>query len=67
MMKSTKFYKELYMKKICSELIKRYNMEEQEIKNLLETYSFDELINENEDYFFYQSPEYWVEYLVSPL
>jgi len=59
--------RELYLKGISDELMSRYKLTNKEIQNLFEEYSFYELIDENEDYFFYQSPEYWVDYLVSPL
>lgn len=58
----------LYRRKIKEILLNKYKMTSKEVDDLFIQFNeLEDLININEDYFFYQSPEYWADYLATPI
>lgn len=54
-----------YLEKIKKELITKYKLNDVNALEKLRQYDYlSEIIEYYEDYFFYQSPEYWADYLM---
>lgn len=54
-----------YLEKIKKELITKYKLNDVNALEKLRQYDYlSEIIESYEDYFFYQSPEYWADYLM---
>lgn len=55
-----------YLEKIKEKLIIKYNLDGNLALRKLEEYNYlNEIIEFDIDYFYYQSPEYWADYLMS--
>lgn len=56
---------ESYRKAIFAYLQSTYNYEEALVHNLLTLYNLEEMAKTRPEHFYYQSPEYWAEFLLS--
>lgn len=55
---------QLYKKVITNYLNEIYNLNYEQINNLIELYDLSKLAKDNPEYFYYNSPVYWAEYLI---
>ena len=56
---------EMYKNAITKHLKYKHNLSNEEIEKLIIEYNIDEIAKNSPNHFYYESPQYWAEFLIS--